>query len=164
MERLYTKIITNHLNCYNQMIFLSGPRQVGKTTLALASETVYLWDWAEIEDIGAKTENFIASHLLKAIHFWTDYGFGHCELYFIRDKEKREVDFLVTKNKKPWFLVEAKHSNNSRLSKHLERFQKQTAAAHAFQVILDMPFVNQDCFKYHSPIIVPAKTFLSQLV
>ncbi len=29
----------------------------------------------------------------------------------MRDKEKREVDFLVTQEKKPWLLIEAKLSN-----------------------------------------------------
>lgn len=29
---------------------------------------IYLWDWSEIEDEGAKYENMIASHLLKFCH------------------------------------------------------------------------------------------------
>lgn len=130
----------------------------------LKEPKVYLWDWSDISDIGAKTENFIASHLLKAVHFWTDCGFGDYDLYFLRDKEKREADFLVTKDRKPWFIVEAKHSSNSALSKSLFVFQQQTKAHHAFQVAFDMKPVLQDCFAHHEPIIVPAQTFLSQLV
>ena len=38
-------------------------------------------------------------------------GFGTCELYYIRDKQKKEAAFLVTRDGKPWFLVEAKTSN-----------------------------------------------------
>ncbi len=72
----------------------------------------YLWDWALVDDPGRRFENLLASHLLKSVHFWTDFGFGQFDLYFIRDREKREVDFLVTKNKKPWFLVEAKLSHH----------------------------------------------------
>lgn len=64
-------------------------------------------------------ENFIASHLFKAVHFWTDRGLGEYQLYFLRDKEKREVDFLVVKNKQPWLLVEVKSSDNAGLSKSL---------------------------------------------
>lgn len=37
---------------------------------------VYLWDWSVINDPGAQAENFVASHLLKAVHFWTDIGLG----------------------------------------------------------------------------------------
>ncbi len=36
-----------------------------------------------------KAENFIASHLLKAIDLWTDLGFGNYELYFLRTLEKK---------------------------------------------------------------------------
>jgi len=125
---------------------------------------VYLWDWSRVENSGAKMENFVASHLLKAVHLWTDSGFGNYDLYFIRDKEKREVDFLVTKDQHPWFLVEVKNSHNVSLSKNLAIFQRLTGAKHAFQVAFDMEYVNKDCFLHKLPIIVPARTFLSQLV
>ena len=38
----------NHLGKYRQMLFLSGPRQVGKTTLAKEFATDYL-DWDNID-------------------------------------------------------------------------------------------------------------------
>lgn len=125
---------------------------------------IYLWDWSEIEDIGMRTENFVASHLLKAVHFWTDLGLGEYDLFFIRDKEKREVDFLVTKNNEPWFLIEVKHSNNHSISEHLYRFQSQLNAPHAFQAIYNLDYVDADCFSYHDPVTVPLATLLSQLV
>lgn len=125
---------------------------------------IYLWDWSNINDLGKRYENFIASHLLKAVHYWTDCGFGQFGLYFVRDKEKREVDFLVTKDEKPWFLVECKYANNHGISKSLYYFKSEINAEHAFQVVFDMPFVDVDSFSYHEPIIVPAQTFLSQLV
>lgn len=85
-------------------------------------------------------------------------------MYYLRDKEKREVDFLVVKDNLPWFLAEVKYSNNQGISKNLYYYQKQTDALHAFQVVIDAPYVNVDCFKAGEPVIVPAKTFLSQLV
>lgn len=130
----------------------------------LKEPKIYLWDWSDIEDVGQRAENFIAAHLLKAVHFWTDQGLGAYDLYFLRDKEKREVDFLVTKENKPWILVEVKYSDNASINRNLEIFQEQIKAKHAFQVIIDMPYVDVDCFSYHRPVIVPAKTFLSQLV
>src|SRR3990167_1151920 len=57
---------------------------------------LYLWDWSEVEDEAARFENLIASHLLKFVHFITDYEGYRAELYFLRDVDKREVDFLVT--------------------------------------------------------------------
>ena len=82
---------------------------------------IYLWDWAEIKEEPIKFENLIASHLLKAVHFWTDSGFGKFELFYVRDKEKREVDFLVVREKKPWMLVESKLSDQN-VSSSLVKF------------------------------------------
>ena len=144
--------------------FLIRPWTKNVTRSLIKEPKLFLWDWSSIEENGARAENFVASHLIKAVHFWTDRGLGKYKLYFIRDKEKREVDFLVTKNQKPWFLIEVKHSSNSGISKHLYRFQKQLKTDHAFQVNVMDEFVNVDCFSYHEPVIVPAKTLLSQLV
>ncbi len=134
------------------------------TRSLLKEPKIYLWDWSIIKDEGAKLENFVASHLLKAVHFWTDQGFGEYKLHYLRDLEKREVDFIVTKNDKPWFLVEVKKSNNHRINKNLAIFQRQTNAPHAFQISFEADYIDNDCFQYHDPIIVPVKTFLSQLV
>lgn len=125
---------------------------------------IYLWNWALIEDKGARLENFVASHLYKAIQFWTDRGLGDFGLYYLRDKEKREVDFLVTKDRKPWFLVEAKSSVHQGISSALYYYQEKLKVPHAFQIGFDLPFVDQDCFQINEPVIVPARTFLSQLI
>ncbi len=122
----------------------------------------YSRDWSGIDDEGQRTETFLACHLLKAVEFWTDAGLGDYALYYIRDKQKREVDFLVAKNRRPWFLVEAK-TRDTALSPALERMQKALAAPHAFQVVLDLPFVQADPFERSDPVVVPAKTLLSQL-
>lgn len=130
----------------------------------LKEPKIYLWDWSIVEDKGKKIENFIACHLLKAVNFWSDTGLGKYNLHYLRDKDKKEVDFLVTENNKPWFLVEVKSSAKESISKSLHYFQKQTGAKHAFQVAFDLPYVEKDCFAYTEPIIVPSKTFLSQLI
>lgn len=130
----------------------------------LKEPKIYLWDWSIIDDLGARRENFIASHLLKAVHFWTDRGLGDYELYFLRDKEKREVDFLVVKNKVPYFLVEVKSSENKGISPALFYYQQATQAQFALQVVFDKEYVDKNCFISPQPLIVPATTFLSQLV
>lgn len=130
----------------------------------LKEPKIYLWDWSSITDIGARGENFIASHLLKAVHFWTDRGWGEYDLYYLRDKEKREVDFLVTKNDHPWFIVEVKNSNKGSPSKSLYYFQEMLKPEFALQVAIDMAYVDRSCFLSSTPLIVPASTFLSQLV
>lgn len=125
---------------------------------------VYLWDWSLVDDEGARVENFVASHLLKAVHWWTDIGLGTFELYYLRDKAQREVDFLVVRDGSPWFLVETKTSGRGGVSAALGYFQRQTGAAHAFQAAMDLPYVETDCFGVKEPVIVPVATLLSQLV
>lgn len=123
----------------------------------------YLWDWSRCHDESARAENFIAQHLLKAVHFWNDLGLGNYRLHFLRDKEKREVDFLVVKNNTPWMLVETKLSPTSEISPSLRYFYNQLNPEFAYQVVIKMPFVDKNCFESREMTIVPARTFLSQL-
>jgi predicted AAA+ superfamily ATPase len=124
----------------------------------------FLRDWSSIEDVGDKAETFVGCHLLKAVEGWNDLGLGRFDLGYLRDKEKREVDFLVARDGKPWFLVEVKHSDES-LGRALSFFQKQVKAPFAFQVVVDADYVDVDCFaRPRGPVVVPARTFLSQLL
>jgi hypothetical protein len=125
---------------------------------------VYLWDWSVVASDGARNENFVAAHLLKAVDWWTDIGLGDFGLYYLRDKAKREVDFLVTKDGVPWFLAEVKTGAGRKISPALSYFQKLTGATHAFQIAIDAEYVDADCFCEMRPIEVPAITLLSQLV
>lgn len=125
---------------------------------------LYLWDWSLLDDPGRRFENLVASALLKAVHLWTDHGFGDFGLHFLRDKEKREVDFLVSRDGRPWMLVEAKLSSRTAVSPSLLHFQRQLGADLALQVALDLPYVDRSCFDLPRPTVVPARTFLSQLV
>ena len=53
--RLYENVIREHLSLYRQMVFLSGPRQVGKTTLARRFATDYLnWETKDIRQLVLK--------------------------------------------------------------------------------------------------------------
>jgi len=157
--RRWIKILESLYYC-----FTIQPWSRNVTRSLLKQPKVYLWDWSLISDLGAKSENFVASHLLKAIYWWTDNGFGDYGLYFLRDKAKREVDFLVTRNKDPWFLIEVKADRNKSLSKSLVYFQKQIRSPHAFQASFSMEYVDVDCFSTNQPVIVPVKTLLSQLI
>ena len=124
----------------------------------------YLRDWAAIRDTGQRAETFVACHLLKAVEGWNDMGLGDFQLGYLRDKEKREVDFLVVRDGRPWFLVEAKHGDES-TSPSLKRFQERLGAPFAFQVTVDAGYVDRDCFTEPGPPLnVPARTFLSQLL
>ncbi len=124
----------------------------------------FLRDWASIESTGDRAETFVACHLLKAVEGWNDMGLGSFELGYLRDKEKREIDFVVARDRVPWFLVEVKHRDES-LDTNLKYYQDRIKAPFAFQVIVDAAYVDADCFAApRGPVVVPARTFLSQLL
>ncbi len=86
----------------------------GKLARTLRRETkTYLFDPTEIPEPGPRFENVVALHLYKLCDFWTDQGLGDFELRYVRDKEKREVDFLIVEGRKPWLMVEAKLSDDT---------------------------------------------------
>ena len=75
---------------------------------------VYFFDNADvIGDEGARFENLVATTLLKKNHFIEDSQGYTYDLAYIRDKEKREVDFAVIKEGKIEALIEAKYSETS---------------------------------------------------
>lgn len=95
---------------------------------------LYLWDWSEIEDEAVKLENMVASHLLKFCHFLYDGEGYKAELNFLRDQEQREVDFLVSINRKPWFCVEVKKSFQD-IPSSLKYFGRKLKIPHPYLVV-----------------------------
>lgn len=123
---------------------------------------MYLYDWAEVIDEAARFENVVAFHLYKTVHLWNDTGKGRFELYYIRDKEGREVDFMVTKNNTPLFMVECKYSDDE-ISKNLVYFQLKTRTPFAIQVVHSHGISKK--FKYNGFVqyILSADRFLQYL-
>ena len=101
-----------------------------------AEPKFYLYDILQIpkSQSAQRCENLTALHLIKACHFWTDTGEGLFELFFVRDREKREVDFLITRDKAPWMLVECK-SKSKNLAPHLLYYVDQLKTRLNFQLV-----------------------------
>ena len=124
---------------------------------------VYLWDWSVIQDEGAKIENFVALHLLKFVDFFNEQGLGRYGLFYLRNLEKQEVDFLITKDHQPYLMIESKASNKN-ISKPLLDFSDQLKPKYAFQSVFNMDYVEKDVFQLDKPMVIPLKTLLSQLL
>ncbi|MDD5672752.1 MAG: ATP-binding protein [Chitinivibrionales bacterium] len=69
---------------------------------------LYLFDYAGIQDAGSRFENMVAVELARAISLWNDLGYGAFTLHYLRNKEKKEVDFLIARNNNPVLMLEAK--------------------------------------------------------
>lgn len=149
-----------------EALFICFPVRPWSTNIAKSlrkEPRYYLWDHGAVSDRGFRLENLVACHLLKSVHAWTDLGLGAFGLHYLRDKTGREVDFLVTRDKKPWFLVEVK-SGDVPLGKSLSYFQKATGARHAFQATLDIKSAGLDVFSTKEPMKVSMADLLVRLV
>lgn len=144
--------------CYEIKPFSTSlPRSIKK------EGKLYLWDWSEVENDGARFENMIGSHLLKYVHYLTDTGYGKYDLKYIRNKEKKEIDFLLTKDDKPWVPIEVKLSDTS-LSPNWHAFMKYLTVSRGIQVV-----AKKDIFQIHEfsgmqILVISANIFLSYLI
>ena len=118
----------------------------------------YLWDWSLVPERAARFENLVASHLLKLCHFLEDSEGHSVELRYLRDRDGREVDFLVTASRRPWFAVEVKLAE-ARVDPALVYFRDRLKIPWAYQLTLagGRDFV-QDGVR-----VLPAARFLEAL-
>jgi predicted AAA+ superfamily ATPase len=135
---------------------------IKKVSRAVRAEPkLYLFDLLQVPEGGARMENLVALHLLKACDFWTDSAQGDFSLHFIRNRDGQEVDFLVVRDGKPWMLVEVK-SNRESPSAALMRY------ASSLQTEMNFQLVAKNGFKKHYPdtrvTVISTETFLAGLV
>ena len=107
---------------------------------------------------GVRLENLVACALLKEVHRLEDVEGEKAGMHFIRDKDGREVDFLITMNGRPVHLLEVKWRDTD-LSDGLRRFLKDQPLRKT-QVVGEM----KQAKSYPTgERIVPARRFLRDL-
>ena len=123
---------------------------------------LYLWDFSEIENEGARFENLIALHLLKYCHYLTDTGAGVFDLHYLKNREKKEIDFLITKKNKPWLPIEVKLSQDTS-SNNWAAFTKHLDCKHVIQVIKKSGVFKIIHYELYDLLIISADYFLLYL-
>jgi uncharacterized protein len=83
----------------------------------------YFLDWTYAGNEGSRFENMIATALLRFVTSLDDRGWPQAELHFVRTYDRKEIDFVLTVDKKPVLAVEAK-LGCTKLSKELRRFRE----------------------------------------
>jgi predicted AAA+ superfamily ATPase len=84
----------------------------------------YFYDTGQvIGDSGIKLENTVACALQKEIHFREDCFGETRKLYYLRNKDGKEVDFCTTTDNNPSLMVEVKWKDGN-LSPNFEIFKK----------------------------------------
>ena len=90
----------------------------------LKAPKAYLYDWSQVDEPAKRFENFVAVQLVSRLSLWSENSEHRFGLFYVRNKEKQETDFLLTRNNAPWLLIEAKLSDGS-LDSHHYRTQAQ---------------------------------------
>ena len=137
--------------------FRIAPYGPPKIRAVKKEQKLYLWDWSLVEDPGARFENFIAAQLLKYCHFLEDTEGHKMELRFLRDTDKREIDFVVLKDRKPIFAVECK-SGERGLNPAMHYFKERTAIPKYYQVHMGKKDYLQDGIR-----VLPVEQFCREL-
>ena len=91
------------------VVFRVFPYHRNVARALLKGPKFYFYDNAMVQgDSGARLENLVACALLKEIHRVQDVRGEDLGLHYVRDKDGREIDFLVTRDRRPWRMIEVK--------------------------------------------------------
>ncbi len=120
----------------------------------------YHFDWSLVPAEPQRFENLAASHLLKWVHFEGDARGRDLELRYFRDVDEREVDFVVTEDRKPILLIEAKWAD-APVDPSLRYLKIRFPEAEAFQIAATgtKSFVTPEGIR-----VMPAVEYLRRLV
>jgi hypothetical protein len=120
----------------NMYVLFSVPpfhRNVARAILK--APKFYFYDTGQVlGDNGAKLENLIACALLKEIHYQADCFGAEFGLSFVRTKDGREIDFMVTSQDAPLHLIEVKWAD-SRPSENFRGLEGFFPGANKLQLV-----------------------------
>lgn len=96
------------------IVFLITPYHRNIARSILKEPKLYFYDTGMVNgDVGKKLENTCAVCLLKHAHFLYDSQGKHINLHYIRTKEGKEIDFVLTEKDELRQLIEIKMSDDS---------------------------------------------------
>lgn len=113
------------------IIFRVTPYSNNIARSLLKEPKFYFYDHTYAEDPGARLENIVANALLKSLHYLEDTQGRETALHYLRTKDGKELDFLVSIDNKPTHLIEVKMSddNPSKGFEHFSRYFESHASS-----------------------------------
>ncbi len=121
------------------IIFLLPPYSNRLSRTIRKDRRIYFFDCAAAYDEtgGAQLENLVACSLLKYAQFRKDTVGENWEIFYLRDKESREVNFVVTFNRRVHWLIEVKASDHSP-STSLRYYTEKLRPYDSLQLVLNV--------------------------
>ncbi|MBK8233522.1 MAG: ATP-binding protein [Candidatus Eisenbacteria bacterium] len=95
------------------VVFTVRPYTQAQSRSLRKEPKVYFYDLGRVRGEAARLENLVAGHLLARNSFLSSTKGQRRELHYVRDKERREVDFLTIVDRRPEFLIEVKTADES---------------------------------------------------
>lgn len=164
LEVAYTTV-KRWLNYFNQLYYCFNLKPYAKSLArAIKKENkLYLWDWSEVENPGARFENLVACHLLKYCDYLTDTGVGTFELRYVKNKEKQEIDFLIMRDKKVFLPIEVKVSD-TQPSRSWSKFLTQLNCPIGVQLVMQANIHKTVDYAGQKIVVITAADFLQYLI
>lgn len=120
------------------VIFVVRPWTAKISKSILKEPKIYFFDSARVRgDQSSQWENVVANHLFKLVQYRQDSFGENYELHYLRDKEKREVDFAVVHDRNINMMIEVKTSPESQ--SHVKYFAERLKPREAFVLPLLPP-------------------------
>jgi predicted AAA+ superfamily ATPase len=132
------RALTHWIDVLDRLYFLVRVRPFESKTVRSLKKMpkAYLWDWSQVADTGPRFENLVALHLLKLCHFLQDDGGFDVDLWYLRDRAGREVDFLLTHNRRPWVAIETR-TGGTAINPSLRYFRDRLKVPFVYQITLE---------------------------
>ena len=140
------------------LVFTVRPFTRSLPRAVLKPPKVYFFDTGDpLVEEGERFENLVAASLLKKMQFLEDRDGYRFELRYLRDKEGREVDFVILKENRIEELIEVKWADEN-ISKSLLYYSERLRPPKATQLVarLKRPYDQgkiqvRDPFEYFNP-------------
>lgn len=120
------------------IIFRIGPFHRNIARSILKAPKYYFYDTGQvIGDSGIKLENLTACALLKEIHYIEDCYGEQEQIYYLKTKDNREIDFFVIRDEAPFLMIEVKWTDNIP-SRNFLIFSKYFPGIKKIQIVKDL--------------------------
>jgi len=139
------------------ILFPVFPYQKRISRLIKKEKKFYFYNFSLIPDEAKRFENWVAIELKARIDLWNDILEEKFEVFFIRTRDRKETDFLITRNSRPFFLCEAKLSQ-AKIEKHHYLHAKHLGNIPFIQLVKEPHILKVEQQRY---FIVSASRFFS---
>lgn len=120
------------------IIFRVGPFHRNIARSILKAPKYYFYDTGQvIGDSGIKLKNLTACALLKEIHYLEDCYGERLQIYYLRTKDGREIDFFITRDEAPLLMAEVKWSDSGP-SRNFPVFSKYFSGLKKVQIVKEL--------------------------